>query len=376
MTPEQMFLIGLLAFWAIIYLVARIFHLEKFGLEVKPAYLMFKSQSLRRLIEKIAGKARVFWMTLENIGLAFGVGLMVFSIYLMVNNLLLFTRPVSGAVPVFPILPGITLNLYWLPFFLISAAIIFVTHEVAHGVAAILNKISVKSTGFFLLLAIPGGFVEPDESNFENASISSKLRMLSAGSATNLMTALLVLLLLSSLFLPSSGVLVQEVLKKGPAEEAGIRQWDAIYAINGTKIVSIMDFYNYMTNVTPGQTLTLKTSGGIRFLRTVEGSNGRAIIGVILFQLDYHQSVFGLGHPIDVYLYLTLFWTQLLATSVAVINMLPIYPTDGERFLYYTVKKLIRRRQREVRIFFNAVFWGLLIANMVLTFIIYGFLSI
>ena len=378
MTPEYALLIALATFWITVFIVDRILHLEKWGFELKPAYLMYRSGALKRFIERLSGWRRFLWMILGNMGLAFGVGLMVFCIYFMVNNLLRFLRPEAGgiaAAPVLPILPGITIRVYWLPYFFISVIFLFIIHEAAHGVIALLEKIPVKSAGFFLVLIMPGGFVEPDEKVFEKAPKISKLRVLSAGSSANLISGLLILLLMTSLYVPASGILVQETLAGGPSEKAGIRQWDAIYAVNETKISSIFDFSEYMANVKPGQTLILETSSGIHKVITTESSDGRAIIGVILFP-GYYRSRLGLSHLVDVHLYLTLYWINLLSINIAIINMLPLYPFDGERFLYYILEGATRRWKRELRIVINAFSIGLLAANMVLSFVRYGLISI
>ena len=56
--------------------------------------------------------------------------------------------------------------------------------------------------------------------------------------------------------------------------------------------------------------------------------------------------------------------------------MLPLYPFDGERFLYYILEGATRRWKRELRIVINAFSIGLLAANMVLSFVRYGLISI
>jgi len=373
MIPEQTFLTALAAFWIVLYLLGRILRLEKHGLEIKPVYFMYRSKSLKGLMEKVTRREHAIWKTLSNVGLTLGVGLTVFSVYFFANNLLQFAYPAETVIPapIFPVLPGITIKMYWLPYFLVSAAIVFLTHEVAHGVAARLEKIPLKSTGIFMFLVFLGAFVEPDEKEFESASTLSKLRMLSAGSSTNLVTGLLVMLLANSLFVPASGVLIQEVLEGKPAEGAGLQQWDVIYAINGTRFASLAEFQSYMANVTPGQRLTLETNKGIRVLNAAEGPGGRAVIGVVLFS-DNFQSRLRLGHLADVHLYLILLWVHLLAVSLAVVNMLPIYPFDGEKFLYYAMRKVTKREGSRFRFLLNGVFLTLLASNIALSFIKYG----
>jgi len=234
MIPELWFLLVLVIFWVAIYLVGYFFHLDKHGLEVKPAYFMYKSEKLTRFLDKVSKKRQFFWKTFSNVGIAFAFGLMAFCIYFLASNLLKFIYPVEvgGAVPIIPILPVLTIRLYWLPYFFIAIAIAVLTHEFGHGIIARVEKIPVKSSGILMFLVFFGGFVEPDEEGFKKASTVSKLRMLAVGSSTNLITSFLVLLLLTGLYAPASGILIYEATENGPiALQTDLQQWDAIFAV-------------------------------------------------------------------------------------------------------------------------------------------------
>ncbi len=375
MTSELAFLLTVVVFWAVIYVVSYIFHLEKHGLEIRPAYLTYKSKRLKGLLVRISKRRHVFWRTLCNLGLALAVGQMIFSIYFLISNLLRFAYPLGQTIPVFLVLPGVTIRLYWLPYFFTSTAIIIMTHELAHGIAALIERIPIKSAGLLLLLVFFGGFVEPDEKRFERASTLSKLRMLSAGSSTNFITGLLALMLLMGLFAPASGILIQETSKDGPAGRAGLQRLDVIYAINATDVFTVQDFQNYMTNAAPGETLILNTTRGNIYITTERDSKNQTTIGLVSIS-NYHPCRLVLERLIGIHLYLTLDWTFLIAWSIAVFNMLPTYPWDGEKFLYYTLENVVKKRRREVRIIFNTVFWSLIAANMILSFLKYGLLSV
>ncbi len=370
LSPELTFLFGLVVFWFVIYALSRVARLDKHGLDIKPFYFMYKSKALNKTLDKWAKKRSKLWLVLSNISIAFGVGLMVFSIYFLLNNLLRFIFPIGVATPVFPVIPGLTLRLYWLPYFVIAVVVAVLTHEFAHGITARLEDIPVLSTGILAVVVFFGAFVEPDEKKFEKASLKARLRMLAVGSSSNLITALLALLLLSGLFAAPSGVLIQETMPNGPAENAGLRQWDAISAINGNSTPTIWDFISYMNQTKPGDTLVLTTNKGDRTLNTTSDEKNRAIIGVILFPFSsYRPSILRLEHYTNVNLFLTLFWVHLIALSVAIFNMFPLYPFDGERFLYYPLKRLVGKRKLRLREALNAVSLGLLAGNMILSFV-------
>jgi len=375
MTPELAFLLAIVIFWATLNAIGRLFRLDKHGLEIRPVYLTYKSRGLKELLGRVSKKGRIFWRTLCNVGLALAVGLLVFSVYFLINNLLRFFYPLGETTPVFPVLPGITIRLHWLPYFFTATAVVIVTHELAHGVAAIIEGVPVKSAGLFLLLVFFGGFVEPDRKRFEETSMISKLRILSAGSSTNLVVGLLALLLLTGLYAPASGIVIHETSGEGPADRAGLQRWDVIYAMNGTTVFTVQDLSEYMGNVKPGETIILSTSRGNVLITTGRGSRNQSIIG-LLSMSNYYPSRLGLEPLTAIHLYMSLQWTLLIAWSVAVFNMLPMYPWDGEKFLYHALEGVVKNRRREARLLINTVFWSLIAANMMLTFIKYGLVSI
>jgi len=383
LTPELTFLLGVAVFWAVLYLLAHVFHLDKHGLDVKPAYFMYKSEALNSFLDRAANKWRFFWLVWSNIGLAFSIGLMVLGIiYFLVNNLLHIFQPISQAASFVLLIPVLTIRLYWLPYFFLAAVVIILSHELAHGVVARLEGIPVLSTGVLGFLLFPGAFVEPDEKEFEKASLLARLRMLATGSSTNLVTALLVTLLMTGLFVPSTaGVLIQEVVPNGPADKAGLQQWDVIKAINGTPILGPQNFSDFMSKVQPNTMLTVivlhDNKEEPRNITTAADAtnSSRAIIG-IGGGFGYRPNRLGLDQYSGVHLFWALFWIYLLGVNVAIFNMLPAFPFDGEKVLYYPLDSLVKKRKRELRWALNIVIWGLFALNVALSFWRYGLLRI
>lgn len=375
MISIQVFLIGLVVFWAVIYALGRVLHLEKHGFDVGPAYFMFKSKRLKGFVDAVSERRSGFWKMLANAGLVLGFGLLGYSLFFLITNLLKFSQPSGGGTtPIFLLIPGVTFRLYWLPYFLIAGMIIVLTHELAHGISARLDKIPIDSAGVMLALVFPGAFVEPNEKKFEEAPLLAKLRMLAAGSATNLVTGLLALLLLTTLFTPA-GITILETSEGGPLETAGLGQWDVIYGINGTKIADSVALGDYMDNVTVNSTLVLETNKGNVSVTTVNGSKGQAIIGLAYF-LNYFQGRLSLGHVADIYTHLTLSWLLLLGIAIGIFNMLPAFPFDGDKFLYYSLKKVTKRELRVVRIVVSLACFGLMAANLILSIYYFGFFAL
>jgi len=383
LTPELTFLLGVAVFWVVLYVLAYVFHLDKHGLDVKPAYFMYKSKALNSFLDRVANKRRFLWLVLSDIGLAFSIGLMILSIYLLSDNLLQLSFPVISQLrPVVLLIPVLTIRLYWLPYFFLAVVIIFLSHELAHGIIARLEGIPILSSGVLAFLLFFGAFVEPDEKEFEKASILNRLRMLAAGSSTNLVAALLVILLMSGLFIPTpAGVLIQEVAPDGPADRAKLRQWDVIKAINGTSIYVPQNYSDYMSKVTPGTTIVLTVLHDNKEITkdiTTEpdpDNSSRAILGIHL-GVSYQQNRLGLDQYTSINLYWALFWTQLLGLGVAIFNMLPAFPFDGERVLYYPLASLVKKRKRELRWTLSTFAWGLLVLNLALSFWRYGWFKL
>ncbi len=368
------FLFTLLFFWVLLYLLGRFFHLERYRLEIQPAYLVYKSESLSKVLSSLSTKGSVLWKVFFNMGLIFAAVQLIYVTYTLVNNILKFISPSGVGVPFSLVIPGITIRLYWLPYFFVAAMIIAVTHEVAHGVAAQLEKVPLESAGIFVALVFPSAFVMFDKERFEKALTLSKLRIISAGSAINLATGLIVFLLLSALFTSSSGILILETTKEGPLEKVGLSRWDTIYAINGTDISSSEDLHLYMHNVTIGEALTLDTNKGNVSIKTKEGSGGQAIIGLSRYSF-YYPCRFSIGYTMALSLFMILDWTYLLVFGIAILNMLPLYPFDGDKFLYYVLEKVAKGRGREVRVLYNALSLVLIAGNIIMSFLRYGVLS-
>ncbi len=382
LTPELTFLIGLVVFWAVLYVLARIFHLNKHGLDVQPAYFMYRSKALNSSIDKLAKKQPTLWKTLSNIGIAFSIGLMAFALYFLINNLLRFSQ-VGDIGYIAPVIPGLTLSMTWLPFFLVAVVVIVLPHELAHGIMARVENIPVLSTGIVALLVFFGAFVEPDEKEFEKASLTARLRMLSAGSSTNLVTAILALILLTGLFAAPAGLLIQETVPDGPLEKAGLGRWDVIQAINGTPVATYADFSGYMIGVRAGQNLSLTVLRSNRvdtvLITTASApeNESRAIVGLNTgLGASYQPNRLGLDQYTGVNLYWMIFWIYVFAFSLAVFNMLPLFPFDGERVLYYPLERFVKKRKRELRIGLSVFTLSLFALNIIISIWRYGLIAI
>src|SRR2546427_1033028 len=228
---------------------------------------MLKTVVFNSWLERIGNRFRRIWLVYFDIGAAMGLGLPVFAITIFLQNAVgLLTRaPSAGPTLLIVPLPGLTIGWDVFPYVLISIAILLIPHEAAHGIASVLDRVPIKSSGVFMAIFLPGGFVEIDEEDLAKRASRTKLRVFAAGSSTNVISWLLVILLISNFALTisplynssPSGVLITKLSDGGAAQSAGIQQWSVITSLNNTTVNRTTDLANYLVRVRPNATLII-----------------------------------------------------------------------------------------------------------------------
>ncbi len=379
-------LVYLMLFWILIYVLSRVLHLEKYGLNVEPLYLMYRTKRFNNALDKIAKRFRRFWLVVLNIGVIVAFGLMAYAVYFITINLANFISAPSKATAVLPLVPLVTISIGSLPYFVVAFAIIILTHEGAHGIASRLGDVEVKSSGILFFFVILGAFVEPNEEQLGKSKLASQSRVYAAGSLANLAVAFLAIILvlnfslmISPFYSPnSSGVIVTQVESGWPAYNVGIRANYVINKLNSTSVTTVEQFTGYMQKVTPGNLIKLNvlfpngTFESVNVVTAQDPSNSsHAIFGINIFDY-YAPKASWLPQMGPFYTYLQLYWIELLAGGVAVINMLPLYPFDGDKFLYAFVERVKSGAGSKVRLFASALVLTILASNIILTFLRLG----
>ncbi|MHA2352167.1 MAG: site-2 protease family protein, partial [Candidatus Thorarchaeota archaeon] len=207
-----------------------------------PFFIMWRTERLNAFLTRMGKKfPRVFF----NIGIVVGFGGMIFSFWMFGDNLIKFFIQPEAAGGVVPIIPGVTITGLPLVYMLIGLAVTLLTHEFAHGLAASKDDIAIKSSGLLAFLVLFGGFVEPDEEQFENeATPQSRMRMLAAGSFANFAWGFVFLLILANFYplmsigyYPPSGAYVYDLQAGSPAA-AALDIGDVIIGLNDTEIAN------------------------------------------------------------------------------------------------------------------------------------------
>ncbi len=380
-------LLGYLAVWIVIVVVGLLVKADKHGIIVKPYYLMLKTVAFNKWMERLGGRFRRAWLTYFDIGAAMGLGLLIFVIYSFIRNgINLFIRsPQSGPTLLIIPLPGVTIGWDIFPYILISIAALLIPHEVAHGIASVLDKVPIKSSGVFLAVFLPGGFVEIDEEDLSKRKARTKLRVFAAGSSTNVVSWFLVFLVLTNFTLAisplyqssSSGVLITNTVGGGGAQTASpsaIQSWSVLVAINGTGIQSVEALRNYLAPQTPGHHLVLTMLNNQTFTVVTQPASDnktRATIGIFTF--PYYQprsSILPVALPF--YFANTLNWMSLILLGVALVNMLPLFPFDGDRYFDTILGMVGVKNTKRARTVASAVSLILLGSNLILSYALFG----
>ncbi|HZY46192.1 MAG TPA: M50 family metallopeptidase, partial [Candidatus Bathyarchaeia archaeon] len=271
--------------------------------------------------------------------------------------------------------PGLTIGWDIFPYILLAIAVLLIPHEVAHGIASVLDKVPLKSSGVFMAIFLPGGFVEIDEENLAKRRARTKLRVFAAGSFTNVATWGLVLLLVATLFLPTpSGVLVTGFTNGSPARTAGIPQWSVITSVNGTHVSQVQDLGNFLVKLVPGAHVVVGVDSGQTYSVVTgksETNSSRAVLGV--FNQNYFPLRFQFLSIYSAYqLSTALGWMQLILLGVALVNMLPLFPFDGDRYLDTLLNVVGLKNTKNVRTVASVISLALLGSNIILSYLLFG----
>jgi membrane-associated protease RseP (regulator of RpoE activity) len=384
--PILPLLVIYLVVWGIICVAWWVFKGERFGITGLPYYIVYRTARLNAWIGRVSERRPMAWRTIWNVGVVMGVGAMIFIFYKLATNLLyLFVgsqqaSPTQIIVPV----PGIFVTFQTFPFLALALSICLVSHELAHGIASLGERVPLKSTGAFFVHVFMGAFVEPDEEKLNQARPATKLRVFAAGSFANLILGFLCIILLANFAatitpfysIVPSGVSVISVSPSLPAYGSGLQTGDTLTSINGTTISNVNDLRQYMAGVTPGQVVDLQTQRGTFDVRTVPdpSNSSHALMGISLADnIKYVPKIPFLSENLPSYLLRAENWAYIVLISVGLINMLPADPLDGGKFLDTALAALGIGAAKQIRMVAFGAAWGILLANIGLSLLRFGF---
>ncbi|MBY8997805.1 MAG: site-2 protease family protein [Candidatus Thorarchaeota archaeon] len=383
MEPLEVFaIIGLI--WLVVYFVAQWIGVEKLsekGIDAGfPFFIMWRTQRLNTFLTRMGKKfPRVFF----NIGIVVGFGGMIVSFVMFGDNLIKFFVQPEAAGGVVPIIPGVTITGLPLVYMLIGLAVTLLTHEFAHGLAASKDGIAIKSSGLLAFLVLFGGFVEPDQEQFENeATPQSRMRLLAAGSFANFAWGFVFLIILANFYplmsigyYPPNGAYVYD-LEAGSPAAAALDIGTVITGLNDTEIANWTAVSRFMLDAPAGAQLTIHTLNGSEvtiILAASKLNESRGYMGI--FGSDYWEPRPGwdvfLSPMFVFHLQQIIFWCYLILISIALFNLLPIPVFDGDKLLSNGLSLVIKDEKK-----IKYIMWpvriaalGIVLLSIILSFI-------
>ena len=304
------FIISLI-FWILVALLAYLLRNRKEAAYLFfPLLAMFKTKKLNNLIKKISRRAPKFWKIFWTIGIFVSFGFTIFAFYFFFANFinLIINPRIEQAVVL--LIPGVTIDLPLLFYLILPLLFILTTHEFAHGIAASVDGVDIKSTGvlgagFFFIIGF-GAFVEVDERELNSIKFhrNTRLRIAAAGTYINSITAGIAFILLLSFPLMISPYYrnvtqINSVLKKeeGGFNYGNVTKGDVILAIKkkdtpDTEYVNI-DNYNKKTlsNILNNKTSLLCSVGDNLSLRIYQPSNDKYFVKNVTLGPRYNLGI-------------------------------------------------------------------------------------
>ncbi len=324
---------------------------KKFEFQAK-FIALYKTKIGLRLMKKLARRHRNLIILLGYTGIGIGfIGMVLITYMILKGFLLLFLQP-SAPPTLSLVLPGVRVpgSPVFVPFWfgIIALFIVVVVHEFSHGLVSLAHNIKVKSSGLVLFGPIFGAFVEPDEKVVVKKPETVQYSVFAAGPFSNILLALLALLLMAAIINPAYSSMMHETgfsfssIKEGtPAYLSNITAGEKFNYFNGEKITNAEDLLVKLKNTKPNQKITLSfinsTTNITKSVILAEHPEHktRGYLGVLGINTEFsinkgtNRALFSLLSIIK-----ELFkWIFILSLGIGLANLLPLGPVDGGRML-------------------------------------------
>lgn len=320
---------------------------------------LYRTKLGLRWMDKYSHKFREWVILFGYIGMGTGfVGLVVISYVLIQNLYSLITQPAatSGVSLVLPgvHVPGLGVLPFW--YWILAIFAIAVIHEFSHGIVARAHNVMVKNTGLVFFGPILGAFVEPDEKKLRKEKDIVQYSVLAAGSFSNIMLAVVALLLLNFAFMPLQETMVEPsgfsfakyVEGDFPIEKAGLASGTIITGINNQDTKNFQEFSDELAFYRPGESIIVNTVEKDYTISLAQNPDNlkKPFLGVLDIQNEFdvkESYVSGAGKVAYVLVdWLTGFlrWLFLLSLGIGLFNLLPLPIVDGGRMAQVFLHKL------------------------------------
>ncbi len=382
--------------WVVILGIAKALKLEKHGFELKAYSMTYKNKGVNAVLTKMLSRTRRGIRVFADVSVIAGFIMMAFAFWFLLNNISNYFIQPTEFSELTVLVPGVTMtSASSITYFLLSIPVVLVIHEGAHGIVAALEKITIKTGGFAIFIAMFAGFVEPDEEEFDKAKKISKLRVIGAGATSNVIFAFALgaILLTNPYFAmvtpepvlgwfyeAPDGVVVLSVIEDGGAQRAGILKDDIITRIGEIGIITPMDFQK--VNLVPGETVIVSILRDGQTLQipveimAAQDDPNRGLIGIMRDTAMSYKPIYNFIDW-DPQLSMYLLWLWMISFFIGIINMLPLPILDGGKFIHSIIHKKISDKSVNVTMVgiyaFTFILFGL---NIALSYLKSGWFTI
>jgi len=361
-------------FYSLILLIVYL-NRKKFDVHGKFVYL-YRTKIGVNFMDRVAKKAERLVKFLGHLGVIVGFAGMIFILLIILFGAYKLILKEPGAAGASPVVPGLPIAGTGLVFPLITGwiviFIIILVHEFSHGIVASAYKIKLKNSGIAFFGPILGAFVEPDEKKLAKQKDWVQHSIFAAGPLANFLTVFVVFLALLFVVIPivnslydSEGIIINP--QPGlPADKAGITNNTLIIGINDKPIFTTEDLQRVMENVKPNQWIELKSNFTTYTVITIENPDdpSKAYLGVSILgeklKLKRDNALNNILSYVFKWIGQFLWWLYFLSLNIGLINLLPIFITDGARMLKVFFNRMIPNNEKSTSIWLFANWISLL----------------
>jgi len=353
---------SVIVFFAILAILA---YRDRKNIEFKYGLMTRRTKKGKKLIYKFAKKHGKKLKILGNIGIVVCIGVSIYgflTLFLSSYNVLFKPEQVQQAFAmVLPTVtgveyPGFAIGVpFW--YWIIGVFLVLMAHEPMHGLLARAEKITIKSFGVLLLIALPGAFVEPDEKQIEKLSMVKKMRIYAAGSFGNFILAALLAIIIFACLDP---VFYRGAVAYGyqnytdynltePFPVEKLNMTGAILSIDGMDVEGLEDLKEIMSDKLPEQTIRIETAKGEYQLTLTKDPEGetKGYMGVFVGDTKVLKDEYRDDSTLSPILHSTtelLVWVLFLNAGIGTANLLPIKPLDGGLMFEEIVKVFFKKK--------------------------------
>lgn len=259
-----------------------------------------------------------------------------YGIYLFYATMITTLLAKLGIITIYAkpklLIPGINItgiDLFYFAIAILSAAIV---HELSHALVATSNNVGVKGLGFAVLFILPVAFTEINEEDFAKSSKKTKVLTLSAGPASNIVLALIILLVLS-VATSSAGLVVVGVEEKSLASKYGLTAGTVILEVNNES-ATLQKLYKVLhVNKTIHFDLKILFPNGTTSIIHIVKPANVSKLGVLLTFMPNPSLISLLGLQGALALIDIIRWIYIVNMSLGIINIAPLFITDGGKIV-------------------------------------------